>query len=392
LAGDALIEAGTLTAKAGIEEAQAGAHQTDGILKSSVIILITCAVVAAVLCLGLAFFLTRSITGPIYNFIKRLTEGADHSALAANQISTASQQLAAGTSQQAASLEETSSSLEEMASMTRRNADNAGQANKLVDNTSMVVNQTNDTIAGLTRAMGEISVASNETAKIIKTIDEIAFQTNLLALNAAVEAARAGEAGAGFAVVADEVRNLAIRAADAARNTAHLIATTVSKVKEGDTLVDHTAKAFASVTDNTGKVKELVAEIAGASDEQAQGVDQINQAVSEMDKVVQQNAATAEESAGASEELSAQAEQMKIIVDELMALVDGKANGKGILPTEENLPARSETKFRKHPTGNLVNPPHKSKVIPVGTSALSKTKVVSPAEVIPLDDSDFKNF
>ncbi|MCU0583737.1 MAG: methyl-accepting chemotaxis protein, partial [Syntrophales bacterium] len=137
----------------------------------------------------------------------------------------------------------------------------------------------------LTQSMEDISKASDETSKIIKTIDEIAFQTNLLALNAAVEAARAGEAGAGFAVVANEVRNLAMRAAEAAKNTSVLIEGTVKKVREGSELVERTGGAFAEVSRSAAKVADLVAEIAAASSEQAQGIDQINKAVAEMDKV-----------------------------------------------------------------------------------------------------------
>ena len=175
----------------------------------------------------------------------------------------------------------------------------------------------------LTESMGEITRASEETSKIIKTIDEIAFQTNLLALNAAVEAARAGEAGAGFAVVADEVRNLAMRAADAAKNTANLIEGTVKKVKDGSDLVSRTNEAFQQVAGSSAKAADLVAEIAAASNEQAQGINQINTAVTELDKVTQQNAANAEESASAAEEMSAQAETMLGMVGELVAMVGG---------------------------------------------------------------------
>ncbi len=211
------------------------------------------------------------------------------------QAARASQMLAEGASQQAASIEQTSSSLEEMASMARQSADNAAEADNLMQNATRVVIDSNASMEKLTSSMEDITGASEETQKIVKTIDEIAFQTNLLALNAAVEAARAGEAGAGFAVVADEVRNLAMRSADAARNTAMLIDDTVNKISTGSGLVNTAASGFRDVTTGATKVGELLSEIAAASREQAQGVDQVNLAVGQMDKVVQQNAASAEE-------------------------------------------------------------------------------------------------
>ena len=172
----------------------------------------------------------------------------------------------------------------------------------------------------LTASVETISKASEETQKIMKTIDEIAFQTNLLALNAAVEAARAGEAGAGFAVVADEVRGLAMRAAEAARNTATLIEGNVRQIKQGAVLVNKTNEAFTLVTASVGKAGELVGEISAASREQAQGIDQINRAVSEMDRVTRQNAASAEESAAAAEELHGTQGKGEVRPDQVLPL------------------------------------------------------------------------
>jgi len=288
------------------------------------------AVVGIAAIIAVALLITRSITKPVNRIIEGLNEGADQVSSASGQVSSSSQSLAEGASEQAASIEETSSSLEEMSSMTKQNADNARQADTLMKEANQVVGQANDSMTELTGSMEEISKASEETSKIIKTIDEIAFQTNLLALNAAVEAARAGEAGAGFAVVADEVRNLAMRAADAAKNTADLIEGTVKRVKDGSDLVTRTNDAFKQVAESSSKVGELVGEIAAASNEQAQGIDQTNKAVAEMDKVVQQNAANAEESASASEEMNAQAEQMKGMVNELVVLVGGSGIRGGV--------------------------------------------------------------
>jgi methyl-accepting chemotaxis protein len=276
--------------------------------------------------LGLLFIPLRHL-GRVHSVTSGLSSASEEVNSAAGRISEISQSLSQGASEQAAALEETSASLEELASMTRTNADNARQADSLMGETSRVVDHANQSMAGLTQSMREVSDASQETAKIIKTIDEIAFQTNLLALNAAVEAARAGEAGAGFAVVADEVRALAMRAAEAAKNTASLIDGTVDKVKKGSDLVTRSAEAFSQVTGSTGKVKELVAEIAAASGEQAQGVDQINKAVNEMNTVTQRTAANAEESASAAEELAAQSETMKGVVTELAAIMGSDSRG-----------------------------------------------------------------
>jgi methyl-accepting chemotaxis protein len=243
--------------------------------------------------------------------------------------------------------------------------------------------------------MGQIASASEETSKIIKTIDEIAFQTNLLALNAAVEAARAGEAGAGFAVVADEVRNLAMRAADAAKNTSELIESTVTKVGDGSSLVSQTNTAFSRVAEDVSKVSNLVGEISAASNEQSQGISQINQAVTEMDKVTQQNAASAEESASASEEMNVQATQMKGNVDHLMILVGG-GNGNGQVPDEASgLHDQSSGPFvtlQRKNGGNGSKPEAQQP----GNRQLAATDIQrqhkKPEEIIPLGDDHFEDF
>lgn len=243
--------------------------------------------------------LTQEIEMMTRDEIGELTESVNTMRLkmgdAVGQSGATSQILSEAASEQAASLEETSSSLEEMFSMTKQNADNTAQANKLMTMSKEAIQKANISMNDLTQSIKEIADASEKTQKIVKTIDEIAFQTNLLALNAAVEAARAGEVGAGFAVVADEVRNLAMRAAEAAKDTSHLIGDIVTKVKGGEQLVMVTNKAFQQVSNSSDKVVGLISEIATGSEEQSQGIEQINRAVAEMNKVTQQNAASAEE-------------------------------------------------------------------------------------------------
>ncbi|MBA4423492.1 MAG: chemotaxis protein [Syntrophus sp. (in: bacteria)] len=290
------------------------------------------------LSLFLGILLSLSISRALNKVIAGLNDGADQIAAAAGQVSAASQSLAEGTSEQASSLEETSSSLEEMSSMTKQNADNAAQAKAMTAEATVIVEKVNRHMQDMAAAVGEIARSSEETGKIIKTIDEIAFQTNLLALNAAVEAARAGEAGAGFAVVADEVRNLALRASEAAKNTNSLIENTIKAVRKGNELTNITSEAFKENTLISMKIAQLVDEIAAASEEQARGISQVNMAVSEMDKVTQSTAANAEESAAAAEELNAQAEQMTVYVGDLVAVVGGnsrdtKGGGKGLALT-----------------------------------------------------------
>jgi methyl-accepting chemotaxis protein len=279
--------------------------------------------VTAVLGVASATLITRSITRPVNRIVSTLSAGAEQTASASAQVSAASQSLAQGASEQAASLEETSSSLEEMASMTRKNADTAQQAAGLAGEAKTAASQGNDSMKRMSSAIVEIQRSATETAKIIKVIDEIAFQTNLLALNAAVEAARAGEAGKGFAVVAEEVRNLAMRSAEAAKNTAGMIEGSVQAARNGVTLSEEVGKSLTEITGAADRVNALIGEIAAASREQSTGIEQVNQAVAQMDKVTQQNAANAEESAAASEEMSSQAEQLRSCVMELQALVGG---------------------------------------------------------------------
>ena len=355
---------------------------------------------------ALAFVITRGIVKPINRIIDSLTEGADQVASASSQVSSASQSLAEGSTEQAAGLEETSSSLEEMSSMTKQNADNAQQANTLASEARKAANTGTESMARMNTAINDIQKSSDETAKIIKVIDEIAFQTNLLALNAAVEAARAGEAGKGFAVVAEEVRNLAMRSAEAAKNTANMIEESVKNSKNGVDIANEVGKVLEEIVQSIGKTTDLVSEIAAASAEQAQGIDQVNTAVAQMDKVTQQNAANAEESASASEELTAQAESMNDVVNDMVVLVGGSRTasrkqtyGRSRSRRVNNKDYHSAAKkthelVSKH--HGLSKSDHVFHNVAEGTTQKAeklKTTVGSAAHAIPLDgDEDFEEF
>lgn len=291
-------------------------------------------IVSFILFIIMTFIIIRGIVQPINLVVGGLTEAAEQVSSASGQVSGASLALADGSSKQAASIEEISSSIEEISSMTQKNADNANEANTIVKSSLHDVEQAGKSMTELTLSMAEISAASEETYKIIKSIDEIAFQTNLLSLNAAVEAARAGSAGASFAVVADEVRNLSQRTAAAAKSTSELIAETVKKIETGSDIVNHTNQAFSQATASSAKVGILMEEISAASNDQSHGIEQLECAVTEINRVTQQNAANAEESAGASEAMNAQANQVNRFVQDLVTLVGGNANGKNTpLPT-----------------------------------------------------------
>jgi hypothetical protein len=272
-----------------------------------------------------ALTIRGAIIRPIRTAITELTDTSGQVTAASGDVANASQSLSQGASEQAATLEETSASMEEMASMTRKNAENARTVVAMMTDVDARVRDSNRSLGDMVAAMGSIQESSRQVAKIIKTIDEIAFQTNILALNAAVEAARAGDAGMGFAVVAGEVRSLAQRSAVAARDTAQLIEASIEKAQDGNAKVEHVASSITAITGSIASMKSLVDDVSNASHQQAQGIDQVSQAITQMEQVTQRTAATAEESASAGEELRAQAEASMAAIRRLERLISGAA-------------------------------------------------------------------
>jgi len=280
--------------------------------------------ITAVFAIGICLFVRRSVA-TLAGSSGQLRLGADEVLDTARQVALSAQQLSRGVSQQAASLEETSASMEEMSSMTRRNADHSHEAARLMATAESAVAKANDTLGEMTTSMANIKESSRQVAKIIKTIDEIAFQTNILALNAAVEAARAGEAGMGFAVVADEVRNLAQRSAQAARDTTGLIEESIARSDRGTARVERVAVAITDITQSVAAVKSLIDQVSEASREQANGFQQVSQALAQMEQATQVNASTAEQSSQTGDQLRHQAQNSMAAVQQLESLVGGTA-------------------------------------------------------------------
>ncbi len=319
----------------------------------------------------------------------QVAEATEQVSSGSQQISAGSQSLAQGANEQASSLEEVSSSLEEMSSMTKQNAENANQANNLAAEANGNAAQGTEAMKRMSGSINRIKESSDQTAKIVKTIDEIAMQTNLLALNAAVEAARAGEAGRGFAVVAEEVRNLAQRSAEAAKNTADMIQESVKNAEEGVTISMEVSKSFESIAASVKKVNEIIAEIAAASQEQSQGIEQVNTAVAQMDKVTQQNAANSEESASAAEEMSSQAEELQSMVAQFA--LSQSVGRKTAVPATHH---QSQNATTAGPRQNTHPAPHRggNGKKQLKSHEVASAKKIRAEELIPMDEEALRQF
>ncbi len=327
------------------------------------------------LALGLGFYMSASITRPINKVAKGLGEAAQQVTAASGQLSSASQQLAAGSSEQASSMEETSTTLEEILSMVQQNSENTRQADSLSALAKTAADKGNAEMQDMMESMNDLKKSSDQIAKIIKVIDEIAFQTNILALNAAVEAARAGEAGMGFAVVAEEVRNLAQRSAQAAKDTAAIIESNIELSQKGVDVARRVSGSLAEITDQAKKVNDLMNEIAAAGQEQSQGISQITKAMGQIGTTAQQSAAAAEESSATSEELDSQAEVLQDIVMDLFALVEGKRDTAVAQRSPKNAAMHAKTRGANDRSQ-----------VKAHTKVGRKVNDVDPERVIPFED------
>jgi methyl-accepting chemotaxis protein len=283
--------------------------------------------------LGIVAMFLRRLTGPVNQTVHRLHDVSSDVAHTAGQVSAVSQTLAENTSEQAASLEQISSTLAELASQTTRNAGNAGETRRLADQTEQQARQGGEVMAEMVEVIGRIKQATDQMARINKSVDELAFQTNLLALNASVEAARAGEAGRGFAVVAEEVRALAQRSSTAARETSDLIDDSQSRAEQGVQVAERVDAVLAEVRASLSDMNRLVAEVSASSEEQARAVDQVSQAIGQIDQATQRTAANSQETSSASQELEHQVEQVERVSEQL-ALIMG-TNGRAPAPARD---------------------------------------------------------
>jgi methyl-accepting chemotaxis protein len=311
---------------------------------------IASALFLGVLCVaGVSLGVGRSLSRELKQIATTLRSSASDLSESSEQFTGASQSLAAGAGEQAASLEETSASLEEIASMIKRTTASAQTAKDLGNQTRTAAEAGATDMHAMSQAMDAIQTSSDNIAKIVKSIDEIAFQTNLLALNAAVEAARAGEAGAGFAVVAGEVRALAQRSAEAAQETTAKIEDSIEKSRRGVELSQKVAGGLQQIVTKARQMDELIAEIAIASNEQNQGIGQISAAVTNMDGTTQSAAASSKELADSATGLHAQSGVLNAAVTQLDQLVGGGKSAKAARATQAPETKSSPTRFSRTP-------------------------------------------
>ncbi len=359
--------------------------QTERALMGTIIPAFAAAIVIGFIIVAVNYLSVRSAVRTLNRAIRGLSASHGQVSAAANHITASSQELADSTSTQAASLEETSSSLEEMSSMSKTTLENSNLMAETGDRSYQAMRSSHKSLRETSDCMKRIGVSGAQAAKIIKASDEIAFQINLLALNAAVEAARAGETGAGFAVVAEEVRSLAMRSAEAAKNTEKILGEMLQEIDNGNSLVARTLQDFYLMGEEGKKTNELIKAIDSSMKEQAQGIEQINRAVSEMDKVTQRTAAGAEESAGTAEELKAQAAQMQDHVKGLQAVVGGNVyiRADKAKEAEPAIPDRPAAKLRGTAKAALPAPA-------AGRGAQNpRTKIKKTALT---DEGDFRDF
>ena len=305
--------------------ALANGENTQAVIDRSLWILGILALAGVLISLVLGVIVSRSVSGKLSRVIERLRGGTEQVSSASDQLSETSQQLSQNTSSQAAGLQQTTSSLEDFSSQIAQTADSSGKAEETVRQVNVLMDNGIEAMTRMTEAMDSIRDSSEQTSKIVKTIDDIAFQTNLLALNAAVEAARAGEAGKGFAVVAEEVRSLAQRSAEAARSTSELINESRSKTEGGAEVAKEVSGNLERVRDQAKEAGALITNISNAANEQTRGMEQINDAIQNIDRSVQENASSAEESASSAEELSSQSRELYGSVEDLVSIVGGKS-------------------------------------------------------------------